>query len=531
VSGVDGAIVAPRLGLRGWLRWIWRQLTSMRTALLLLMLLAVAAVPGSVLPQRAQSPERVAQYLRENPGTGRWLDRFSLFDVYAAPWFAAIYLLLFISLVGCIIPRIGVHARAVRAAPPRVPRQFERFPVHESLTVDASPDEVIAAAVRALRGSWRALPRFRVRVGEGPGETRTVAAERGYLRETGNLVFHVALVGLLIAVATGQFFSYRGQAIVVEGHGFANAVVDYDTFQPGTAFQPASLVPFSLTLEKFTARFTTSGQPRDFQADVRVREPGRAEAAGTIRVNEPLLVGGAKVYLQGNGYAPDIEVRDAAGKLAFAGPVPFLPQDTVYTSRGVIKVPDVSTGQQLGFVGFLLPTAVVDTSGARSVYPQPLSPLLVLSVFTGDLGLDSGVPQNVYQLDSSRMTRLVGADGKPVTLFIEPGQTVQLPEGRGSLTFTALPRYVALDLRRDPALPWILMFALAALAGVTVSLFTPRRRLWVRVQRVDGRTVVAAAALARGDDLGLGAEVERVLVAIRGTGSAESSADGPTATA
>ena len=178
--------------------------------------------------------------------------------------------------------------------------------------------------------------------------------------------------------------------------------------------------------------------------------------------------------IRDSGYAPDIEVRDAAGKLAFAGPVPFLPQDTVYTSRGVIKVPDVSTGRQLGFVGFLLPTAVVDTSGARSVYPQPLSPLLVLSVFTGDLGLDSGVPQNVYQLDSSRMTRLVGADGKPVTLFIEPGQTVQLPDGRGSLTFTALPRYVALDLRRDPALPWILVFALAALACLLYTSPSPR---------------------------------------------------------
>ena len=524
-------VAVPQLGLRGWLRWVWRQLTSMRTALLLLMLLAVAAVPGSVLPQRAQSPERVAQYLRENPATGRWLDRFSFFDVYSAPWFAAIYLLLFISLVGCIIPRIGVHARAVRAAPPRVPRRFDRFPVHEELTVDADPEEVVAAAARALRGPWSVLPRFRVAIATGADSTRTVAAERGYLRETGNLLFHVALVGLLISVAAGQFFSYRGQAIVVEGRGFANAVVDYDTFQPGTAFQPASLVPFSLTLDSFAARFTAAGQPRDFQADVTVREPGRAERAGTIRVNEPLLVGGAKVYLQGNGYAPNVEVRDAAGQLAFSGPVPFLPQDGVYTSRGVIKVPDVSTGPQLGFVGFLLPTAVVDASGARSVFPQPLSPLLVLTVFTGDLGLDSGVPQNVYQLDSSRMTQLTAADGKPVTLFIEPGQTVQLPDGKGSVTFTTLPRYVALDLRRDPALPWILAFALSALAGVTVSLFTPRRRLWVRAQRADGRTVVAAAALARGDDFGLGAEVERVLAAIRGIGSEESSASTPTATA
>ena len=353
-------------------------------------------------------------------------------------------------------------------------------------------------------------------------EAGTLSAERGYLRESGNIVFHLALVGLLVSVAAGQLFQYRGQAIVVEGRGFANAVTDYDTFVAGSGFDPTSLVPFTLTLDRFDAVFDPDTRPRDFQADVTVREPGdaglgegRAEA---IRLNDPLEIGGAKVYLQGNGYAPEVTVRDAAGEIAFAGAVPFLPQDAVYTSRGVIKAPDVSTGDQIGLVGFLLPTAVVTDAGAASVHPDPAAPLLVLSVWRGDLGLDTGVPQNVYELDVARMEQVTDADGMPATVVVEPGQTVELPDGLGTLTWDGLPRFAALDLRHDPALGAVLASAIAALLGLSVSLFTPRRRIWVRAVDHGGRTVVAFAALARGDDLGLPGELARVTDAVRALG-------------
>jgi len=531
VMGVSDAEAPPRLpemGAVGALRWVWRQLTSMRVALMLLMLLAVVAVPGSVLPQRPQDPAKVATYLADNPGLGAWLDRLGLFDVYASVWFSAVYLLLFVSLIGCIVPRVAMHGRALRARPPRAPRRFDRFGVRDQAVVDVPAAEVLAVATRTLAGPLRALPRFRVDTGREDSGALTVSAERGYLRERGNIVFHLALVGLLVAVATGQLLHYRGQAIVVEGRGFANAVTGYDTFVGGTAFDPGSLVPFTVGLDRFTAEFTAEARPVDFAAEVTVREPGSPARAAVIRVNHPLSVGGAHVYLQGNGYAPDVVVRDAAGEVAFAGAVPFLPQDAVYTSRGVIKVPDVSTGDQIGIVGFLLPTAVVTPAGAASVYPQPDAPLLVLTVWHGDLGLDTGLPQNVYELDVTGMEQVVEADGTPTTIVVEPGRTVDLPGGLGTLTWQGTPRFVALDLRHDPALGAILGFALAALAGLTVSLFTPRRRIWLRVTDHDGRTVVDSAALARGDDLGLAGELERVMDAIRGATPGEGrSGDGP----
>src|ERR1035437_2911433 len=112
------------------LRWAWRQLISTRTALFLLLLLAIAAVPGSIWPQRNIDAGRVADYLARHRSAGPWLDRLGLFDVYSSPWFAAIYLLLFISLVACVVPRSKIHWRAVRAQPPAAPIRLERLPGH-----------------------------------------------------------------------------------------------------------------------------------------------------------------------------------------------------------------------------------------------------------------------------------------------------------------------------------------------------------------------------------------------------------------
>lgn len=503
-----------KLGPAGWLRWTWRQLTSMRVAIMLLLLLAVTALPGSLFPQQPQDPARVDEYFASYPRLAPWLERFGFFDVYSSPWFAAVYLLLFTSLIGCIVPRIRVHWRALRAQPPRVPRSFQRFPVRQERTV-AEPRPVVQASIMAaVKGRYRATV-----TSEG------ITAERGYLRESGNIIFHLSLIGVLLSLAAGQLYSYRGQFIVVEGESFANSILDYDTFDPGTFFDPGSLEPFTFTLEDFESRFTFDALARDFAATVSVTEPDGTTRREVIKVNDPMDAGGANVYLMGNGFAPRITVRDGAGEVAFSGPVPFLPQDSVYTSKGVIKVPDVSTGEQLGLTGVFLPTAMMaeDGSGAYSAHPQANAPLMVLTLWAGDLGLDDGVPQNVYVLETADMRQVYeeapdGSPGSaeggqgPVTLFLAPGESVELPEGLGTVTFESLPRFVGLDLRYDPSLPYLLGSAVAAMLGLSASLFVPRRRLWVKLtDTTDGGTSVSGAALARGDDPGLARDLTKVL--------------------
>ncbi len=133
-----------------WARWAWRQLTSMRVALVLLFLLALGSVPGSLLPQQGIDPAAVQQYYDAHKTLAPILNDFGLFNVFAAPWFAAIYLLLFISLAGCVLPRAYRLARSARALPPRAPRNLTRLPNSESYSTTLSAGEASAAAATFL---------------------------------------------------------------------------------------------------------------------------------------------------------------------------------------------------------------------------------------------------------------------------------------------------------------------------------------------------------------------------------------------
>src|SRR5690242_6967294 len=232
----------------------------MRTALILLFLLALGSVPGSVLPQQGINPEAVQQYYAAHPSLAPWLARFSLFNVFAAPWFAAIYLLLFLSLAGCVIPRTFHQFGAARQQPPRAPRNLSRLPMNTRTQSPLVPAEALSAASALL-----AAKRFRVRAGDG-----WVSAEKGYLREAGNLLFHLALLALLAAVGLGGLFGYKADRLLVSGQSFGNTVTALDQFRPGRLVSAADLQPFTITLNRFNASYVTSGpdlgQPSAFHA-------------------------------------------------------------------------------------------------------------------------------------------------------------------------------------------------------------------------------------------------------------------------
>ena len=225
-----------------WVRWFWRQLTSMRTALFLLLLLALAAVPGSVYPQRSADPNGVRLYFSQQPELAQVLDSLQLFDVYTSVWFSAIYILLFVSLVGCVLPRTKVHLNALRAKPVKTPELLTRMPVHQIGSKKISLED--AQTVLKKRG-------FRVAI-----QGNSVSAEKGYLKETGNLIFHYALLVVLIAIGIGGGYSYSGQRVLVEGETFVNNLASYDAFSPGPLFYEEELQPYSCLLY-------TSPSPRD----------------------------------------------------------------------------------------------------------------------------------------------------------------------------------------------------------------------------------------------------------------------------
>ena len=511
--GTKAEPTLPTLGWRGMGRWAWRQLTSMRTALFLLLLLSIAAVPGSIFPQRNIDSGKVADYIAQHQATAPWLDRFGFFDVYASPWFSAVYLLLFVSLIGCIIPRTALHARALRSAPPRAPARLERLEHHAEVTSSLPPEEALRIARAALRSR-----RFRVH----SHDATTVSAESGYLRETGNLVFHLALTGIIIGMAVGHLFGWRGDLILPEGHKFASSVSTYNTFSPGPWVDPAKDVPpFVLALDRLDVQFNETpgrsfGQPQEFTAHATVSdEPGAPPRPVTVSVNHPLEIGGADVFLLGNGYTPVITVRDAKGEILYREATPFLAQDPEYRSIGVIKVPSAKP-KQLGITGFFLPTAEPTfANGPVSLFPDAKNPELALSIWEGTL-FPGGAPQSVYTLNTDEMTQVKKADGSPALVRLKPGETYQIPGGRGSITFESVSRFAGLSVRTDPGAGLSLLSALLATAGLIAGLLIKRRRVFVRVRPAAGdslpaaATVVTIGGLSKDSDAGLAAVIETV---------------------
>jgi cytochrome c biogenesis protein len=542
-AGVDpGSSPEPPPGPPGvpravlsFLRNTWRGLVSMRTALVLLFLLALAALPGALLPQRSLNPAKITEYRQQHPTLGPLLDRLGFFDVFASPWFAAIYLLLFMSLIGCLGPRTVEYAKGCRARPVVTPRNLSRLPHHAVGSLPGTPEQVAELVRHRLRG-WRAEVRAER---DADGDTGyTVSAEKGYLREAGNLVFHLALVGLLVGFAVGKLFGYSGQVIVLTGgNQFCNSgILGYDSFTAGALVDGTSLSPFCLRVDSFDADYLPNGQPEQYRAQIGY-QTGSDLAAGPngpwhpylLKVNSPLRIAGDRVYLLGNGYAPTFTVTFPNGTVR-SQTIQWRPADqSTMLSEGATKfdrpdLPDEASrrANQLAVAGLLAPTS----SGGKvitSVYPAALRPEVAVDVLRGDLGLDDGRGQSIFEVPRAQLDSGVVKRVARQNLLV--GEQLRLDDGT-MVRFDGVVPWVGLQVSHDPAEHLVLVFAVLVLLGLGTSLTVKRRRFWARVRPEGaadqrGRTVVEIGGLARTDQAGYGEEFARLRAALLGHAEGE----------
>jgi len=496
----------------------WRALTSMGTALVLLCLLALGAIPGALLPQRSLNAGKVEDYLAVHPLIGPWLDRLQVFDVFASFWFTAIYVLLFVSLVGCLTPRMIEHVRSLRAAPVAAPRNLARLPKHASATLTGAPGTLAATIIERLRG-WRTV----VREPDGAVE---VSAEKGYLREFGNLAFHFALLGLLVAVAVGKLFGYEGNVIVIAdgGPGFCSASpAAFDSFRAGNTVDGTSLHPICVHVNDFQAHYLPSGQATSFAANIDY-QTGRDLATDSWRpyrleVNHPLRTGGDRIYLQGHGYAPTFTVTFPDGQTR-SSTVQWRPDNPqTLLSSGVVRIdppagsypnPGQRRRHQIAIEGLFAPTEQLDGALLSSSFPALNSPAVAVDIYVGDTGLDTGRPQSLYALDprliqQHRLTKVNRVN-------LRAGEQVRLAQDGIVVRFDGAVPFVNLQVSYDPGQLWVLVFAITMMAGLVVSLLVRRRRVWVRLVAADAPDTVNVelGGLARTDNSGWGDEFERL---------------------
>ncbi|WP_409333181.1 cytochrome c biogenesis protein ResB [Trujillonella humicola] len=489
--------------------------------MVLLFLLALAAVPGSLFPQRSLTPTAVAAFFRENPELAPVLDTLGMFDVFSSPWFSAVYLLLFVSLIGCLVPRCIEHLRAVRADVPPVPRHLHRLPVHAAERVSRPADAVAERVEADLRSA-----RFRVsRRSTATGVE--ISAERGRLKETGNLVFHLSLLALLVALAGGKLWGYEGSILVTEGDGFCNSIQQYDRYIAGPMVDPETLTPLCFDLEDFRATYEPNGTPASFTADIGVQaEPGAPTEQTTIGVNDPFRSDGDRLYVTGHGFTPLFTVTLPDGQVFEELSAPFLPRDnTTFASEGVVKLPDLGdgSGDDFALEGFFAPTGRVQGGVLTSVDARPLDPQVALIGYRGYLGLDSGAPQSVFALDQRLID--MGALNRVGAANLGIGESATFEDGT-VVRFDGYREFAALQVSHDPGQVGVLVSAITMLLGLMATLLVRRERVFVRITDTRGpalsdeaSTTVSVAGLARGGSGEAHERVERVVVSLLADGS------------
>ncbi|KAA1432290.1 cytochrome c biogenesis protein ResB [Mycolicibacter arupensis] len=500
----------------------WRALTSMGTALVLLVLLALAAIPGALLPQRSLNAAKVDEYLTLHPDLGPWLDGLEAFDVFSSFWFTAIYVLLCVSLIGCLTPRTLEHLRNLRATPVAAPRNLARLPKHAATELPGDAEALGGQLAERLRG-WRKV----VRSDQGTVE---VSAEKGYLREFGNLVFHFALLGLLASVAIGRLFGYEGNVMVIAdgGPGFCSASpAAFDSFRAGATVDGTKLHPLCLRVSDFTADYLPTGLATSFTAhiDYQAGEDLRTDQwrPYQLEVNHPLRVGGVRAYLQGHGYAPTFTVIFPDGQTR-TQTVQFRPDNPLtLLSSGAIRFdppagtyPDAAERRkhQIGIQGLFAPTEQLDNRLLSSAFPALNDPAVAIDVYRGDTGLDTGRPQSLFTLDSRLIDQ--GRLTKAARSNLRAGEELRLDDGTRVRFDGAVP-FVNIQLSYDPAQLWVLGFAMTMMAGLVVSLLVRRRRIWIRITPQRAGTVsVELGGLARTDNSGWGDEFEQLCTRLVG---------------
>ena len=476
-----------RPGLAETLRQAWREYRSMRTALVLLVVLAAASILGSLFPQEGLSPQRVDQYFADHPALAPVLERLGLFDVFGSPWYMAIYLALLGALVACLVPRTRALVRVLRSRPPRG-GDLARYRSRAGFHTPAAPEEAMAAARRVLR-------RSRYRLADRDGQ---LAGEKGYLREAASMLFHLSLLVLLVGLAYGKGYGYRGQAAIVEGETWANARVGYDSFSPGRFFGPDRLAPFQLRLDDFSNSFYANDTPREFASQLTAMDlDGRTLQAQRVAPNRPMTVDGVRIFQSDYGYVPVVRVTDAKGRELLAPQEVLTLRDPASeVSNGAVKVTRASPQVGLQVVLFTGLRTGADCPGGADFCNDPrlVRPVLVVLAYQGDLRADRA--QSVFTLDQSRLRPL---GDRP--LLLVPGRSAKLANGM-EVSFTGLKQYSVLTLARDPGVPVVAVAAALLLLGLVPSLYVTRRRVWVQALPAgpDGTRVELAGLALQGKD-------------------------------
>lgn len=431
-----------RRGVLRAIRRAWYAFTSVRTANLLLAAMLVAGLVGILVEQFGTSTMRdpallaaAVQRLPERYGEplAAVIERLDLYRVFTSWWWTLLVALFTVSVVGNTVSRVPRLLRDVRTAPVKRGRAFFRSSVPgRTGPLEALDGSVLPHLLRRMG--------YRVRAERVDGTTHLLG-ERNRFAPLASIASHASLVLFVVGMGfVTPRFGYETALKVPVGEGRPTGFPD----DPQTVL---------VQNENFIARFDAAGAPLDYRTTIAVYRKGDQIARKEITVNDPLAVDGWVFHQNFFGPAVEIDVRDETGLVLYSGAVP-LDGNLAGKPEGLLAVPSTDVSLELILAKGDGGVAELTVIGAR----QP----------TGD---QEG-PQVIF-----------GA-------VLNTGDGWWAPDPGIGVEFRKPSSYIGLIAKRDPGQGFIWLGAVLLVAGISVSLLRPRRRVWARYDTTTVRVAV-----------------------------------------
>jgi cytochrome c biogenesis protein len=437
---------------KGFFSSLWEALSSVRLTIPLLIVLAVASIFGTLIPQNG-TPE---EYLRiYKVSTYKILAILGFLDMYHAGWFVFLLALLSLNLIVCSLKRW-----------PSVRRVFSRpeIPTSEGQWKATAPGRKFTLSLPAggalpkvQEGLLRAFGRPQALQGQGAWY---LLAEKGKLSRLGFYCIHFSILVILLGGMIGSFFGLRGYVNIVEGE-----TVDRVFLRNGRQVQPLG---FKVKLDQFNVSFYDTGAPRDFKSTVTILEGDRKVLTKAIRVNHPLTYNGISFYQSSYGV-------DSVEKV-------------------VLEVVERATGR-----GFTLSAQ----TGVRVKIPGTPDALL-LNRFIPDLQGMGPAFQGVLLEGERPVENLVILQNNP--------DFIHQRRGRFEFRIREIqPKYYSgLQVNRDPGVWVVWAGCFLMMAGFYMTFFMSHRRIWVRMTERKGETLVEMMGSSHRNRTDFEKELDRV---------------------
>ena len=460
------------------MRSAWKFFSSVKLAIVLIILLTLASILGTLVPQGRSAAEYAARY----GGLSGLITGLRLTGLYQSPWYLALLLLFAANIVVCTVSRFRPKwRRAFRHVPDADAKTMA--PMRASARFRLPPP--LAAARDKVAGPLKAR-HYRLDGSAHDGKAVILARKRR-LGWFGSDIAHLGLLVILAGGFTSGLGGRRADLALSEGQ---------------TADVPHAA--FKVRLDKFETEYYPGGAVKDWKSTVTVVEAGAPVLTRVVEVNEPLTYRGVSFYQQSFGWDWSaarlvLDLRKP-GDPAFSRAVALKVGE-----RAAVDDPDVTHVAVRRFV----PDFVIgEANRVQSRSDRPNNPAALVEAWKGEERVFAGW---IF----AKFPDFGQGHGTGVMPGKKPDAKAGAPKLAVVLKDYAAAPYSVLEAAEDPGANLIWLGCILVTAGFFLAFYWPPREIRVDLEESQGRVDVAAGGHAAKSREAFQTEFDSIFEAIR----------------